>query len=48
MAEGLAEKLHIPGARISRVYDKWAWGGWGALLTGPISNDLSAILKRPL
>ncbi|KAJ5572625.1 hypothetical protein N7450_009609 [Penicillium hetheringtonii] len=39
MAEGLAEKLHIPGARISRVYDKWAWGGWGALLTGNVQID---------
>lgn len=34
MAEGLAEKKHLPGARISRVYGKWAQGGWGALLTG--------------
>lgn len=34
MAEGLAERGHLPGARISQVYGKWAKGGWGALLTG--------------
>jgi 2,4-dienoyl-CoA reductase-like NADH-dependent reductase (Old Yellow Enzyme family) len=34
MAEGLADKGHLPGTRISRVYREWAKGGWGALLTG--------------
>jgi 2,4-dienoyl-CoA reductase-like NADH-dependent reductase (Old Yellow Enzyme family) len=34
MAEGLADKGHLPGERISRVYSEWAKGGWGALLTG--------------
>jgi 2,4-dienoyl-CoA reductase-like NADH-dependent reductase (Old Yellow Enzyme family) len=34
MAEGLADKGHLPGERISRVYNEWAKGGWGALLTG--------------
>ncbi|KAL5360787.1 hypothetical protein BJX96DRAFT_165427 [Aspergillus floccosus] len=34
MAEGLADKGHLPGSRISRVYGEWAKGGWGALLTG--------------
>ncbi|BCR84840.1 uncharacterized protein ACHE_20298S [Aspergillus chevalieri] len=33
MAEGLADKGHLPGTRISRVYGEWAKGGWGALLT---------------
>lgn len=36
MAEGLAEKKHLPGTKISRVYGKWGKGGWGALLTGKI------------
>ncbi|CAG8882973.1 unnamed protein product [Penicillium egyptiacum] len=34
MAEGMAEKSHLPGTRISCVYGEWAKGGWGALLTG--------------
>jgi 2,4-dienoyl-CoA reductase-like NADH-dependent reductase (Old Yellow Enzyme family) len=34
MAEGLAEKKHLPGTRIFSLYGKWAKGGWGALLTG--------------
>lgn len=34
MAEGLADRGYLPGAKISRVYGEWAKGGWGALLTG--------------
>ncbi|KAL1869554.1 hypothetical protein Plec18167_007852 [Paecilomyces lecythidis] len=34
MAEGLAEKTHLPGKKITSVYGEWAKGGWGALLTG--------------
>ncbi|CEL03628.1 Putative Catalytic activity: NADH acceptor <=_ NAD() reduced acceptor [Aspergillus calidoustus] len=40
MAEGLADKGHLPGERISRVYSEWAKGGWGALLTGNIQVDV--------
>ncbi|KAJ0416738.1 hypothetical protein BJY00DRAFT_303946 [Aspergillus carlsbadensis] len=40
MAEGLAEKGHLPGDRISRLYGEWAKGGWGALLTGNIQVDV--------
>ncbi|KAJ6143126.1 hypothetical protein N7471_002579 [Penicillium samsonianum] len=40
MAEGLAEKRHLPGPRISRVYGEWAKGGWGALLTGNVQVDV--------
>ncbi|KAL3484213.1 hypothetical protein BJX62DRAFT_58952 [Aspergillus germanicus] len=40
MAEGLADKGHLPGERISRVYNEWAKGGWGALLTGNIQVDV--------
>ncbi|CEO60432.1 Putative Catalytic activity: NADH acceptor <=_ NAD() reduced acceptor [Penicillium brasilianum] len=40
MAEGLAEKKHLPGTRILSVYGKWAKGGWGALLTGNIQVDV--------
>lgn len=34
MAEGLAERTHLPGKKITSVYGEWAKGGWGALLTG--------------
>ncbi|KAF3388441.1 hypothetical protein F1880_003715 [Penicillium rolfsii] len=40
MAEGLAESGRLPGTRIFRVYEKWAKGGWGALLTGNVQIDV--------
>ncbi|KAJ5812389.1 hypothetical protein N7474_008690 [Penicillium riverlandense] len=40
MAEGLADKGHSPGTRVSRVYGEWAKGGWGALLTGNVQVDV--------
>ncbi|KAL1859214.1 hypothetical protein Plec18170_002330 [Paecilomyces lecythidis] len=40
MAEGLAEKTHLPGKKITSVYGEWAKGGWGALLTGNIQVDV--------
>ncbi|KAL2820280.1 hypothetical protein BJX63DRAFT_418412 [Aspergillus granulosus] len=40
MAEGLADKGYLPGTRISRVYNEWAKGGWGALLTGNVQVDV--------
>lgn len=48
MAEGLAERRHLPGPRISRVYGEWAKGGWGALLTGMRILDCSLELVSAL
>lgn len=42
MAEGLADSGYLPGPKILQVYDKWAKGGWGALLTGNDTYSMTA------
>jgi len=34
MAENMAPGNHLPSEKLLKVYEKWAAGGWGMVLTG--------------
>ncbi|RFU75053.1 nadh:flavin oxidoreductase nadh oxidase [Trichoderma arundinaceum] len=40
MAESWADKEYLPGERIFKVYEAWAEGGWGSVLTGNVQVDV--------
>ncbi|KAM0262782.1 hypothetical protein ACHAQJ_001576 [Trichoderma viride] len=40
MAESWAEKDYLPGERIYKLYETWAEGGWGSVLTGNVQVDV--------
>ncbi|KAL7949758.1 FMN-linked oxidoreductase [Trichoderma barbatum] len=40
MAENWADKEYLPGERIFKLYENWAEGGWGAVLTGNVQVDV--------
>lgn len=40
MAESWAEKDYLPGERMFKLYETWAEGGWGAVLTGNVQVDV--------
>lgn len=40
MAESWADNEYLPGERIFRIYENWAEGGWGSVLTGNVQVDV--------
>ncbi|MFQ6553589.1 NADH:flavin oxidoreductase/NADH oxidase family protein [Aestuariibius insulae] len=43
MEENLADPGQIPGSRLERLYERWAQGGAGLLITGNVMIDPSAL-----
>lgn len=40
MAENWADKEYLPSERIFKMYETWAEGGWGSVLTGNVQVDV--------
>ncbi|KAL7792075.1 hypothetical protein V8C37DRAFT_402485 [Trichoderma ceciliae] len=40
MAESWADEEYLPGERIYKMYETWAEGGWGSVLTGNVQVDV--------
>ncbi|KAL7929225.1 FMN-linked oxidoreductase [Trichoderma chlorosporum] len=40
MAESWADEDYLPGERIFKIYEAWAEGGWGSVLTGNVQVDV--------
>jgi 2,4-dienoyl-CoA reductase-like NADH-dependent reductase (Old Yellow Enzyme family) len=40
MAESWADNEYLPGERIYKMYETWAEGGWGSVLTGNVQVDV--------
>ncbi|KAL6880750.1 FMN-linked oxidoreductase [Trichoderma novae-zelandiae] len=40
MAENWADEDYLPSERIFKLYETWAEGGWGAVLTGNVEVDV--------
>ncbi|EGR52420.1 uncharacterized protein TRIREDRAFT_53868 [Trichoderma reesei QM6a] len=40
MAENCADDDYLPGENILKLYEMWAEGGWGAILTGNVEVDV--------
>ncbi|PTB67755.1 FMN-linked oxidoreductase [Trichoderma citrinoviride] len=40
MAENWADNDYLPGERLFNLYETWAEGGWGAILTGNVQVDV--------
>lgn len=43
MSENLADPGHVPGDRLFRLWDRWARGGAGLLITGNVMIDRQAL-----
>ncbi|KAL6793288.1 FMN-linked oxidoreductase [Trichoderma sp. SZMC 28013] len=40
MAESWADNEYLPGERLFKIYENWAEGGWGSVLTGNVQVDV--------
>lgn len=43
MSENMADADHIPGIRFKRLYETWAEGGTGLIISGNVMLDLNAL-----
>lgn len=39
MAESLADSKHLPTKQLQALYKHWSEGGWGLIITGPLTHS---------